>query len=151
MELSASTTERYVRHAFTQMLDVADRLGDDKVNVRPHGPDTNAVAALIIHSCGTALFWLDHVGLGRPTERARDDEFSATATVAELHALVEQTLAQISADLRALEAGERAPEPSGRVFLLDADESDGSLVLHVIEEAYQHLGHMELTADALSG
>jgi hypothetical protein len=61
----------------------------------------------------------------------------------------QQTLAQITADLHALEQGQRAPEPSGRVFLRDADESDGSLVLHVVEEAYQHLGHMELTADAL--
>ena len=150
MELTASTAERYLRHAFTQMLDVADRLGDDKVNVRPHGPDTNAVAALIVHVCGVAEFWLGHVGLGRPSERERADEFAATATVAELHALVDEHLAQIAKDLRAIEAGERAPEPSGRVFLLDADESDGSLVVHVLEEAYQHLGHMELTADALS-
>ena len=108
MELQPGTAERYLRHAFGQMLAVADRLGDDKVNQRPHGPATNAVAALIIHCCGSARFWLDHVGLGRPTQRAREDEFSATATVAELHALVEQTLAQITADLHAIERGERA-------------------------------------------
>ena len=151
MKLEPDTADRYLRHAFTQMLDVADRLGDDKVNVRPPGPDTNAVAALIIHCCGVVEFWLGHVGLGRPSERARDDEFSATATVAEVHDLVEATLAQIRADLHALDRGENAPDPSGRMFLLDEDESDGSLVLHVLEEAYQHLGHMELTADALSG
>jgi hypothetical protein len=29
MELSAGTAERYLRHAFGQMLAVADRLGDD--------------------------------------------------------------------------------------------------------------------------
>jgi len=150
VELTAETAERYLRHAFDQMLDVADRLGDDKVNRRPPGPDTNTVAGLIIHSCGVATFWLGHVGLGQPTERVREDEFSATATVAELHTLVDETLGAISKDLQALEGGERAPEPSGRVFLLDADESDGSLVVHVLEEAYQHLGHMELTADALS-
>lgn len=150
MELEPGTAYLYLRHAFDQMLAVADRLGDDKVNQRPHGPETNAVAALIIHVCGVAEFWLGHVGLGRPSERAREDEFSATATVTELHELVDATLAQISEDLHAIERGENAPDPSGRLFLLEGDESDGSLVLHLIEEAYQHLGHMELTADALT-
>ena len=36
-------------------------------------------------------------------------------------------------------------------FLLDGDTSDASVVLHVLEELYQHLGHIELTADALVG
>jgi uncharacterized damage-inducible protein DinB len=150
VELQPGTAELYLRHAFEQMLAVADRLGDDKVNRRPHGPDTNAVASLIIHVCGVAEFWLGHVGLGRPTEREREAEFSATATVAELHELVDATLAQIGEDLAAIDRGENAPDPSGRVFLREDDESDGSLVLHVIEETYQHLGHMELTADALA-
>src|SRR5438309_1617515 len=73
MELQRRTAELYMRHAFGQMLDVADRLGDERVNDRPLGaakaaalptagagarasesdrwPKTNAVAALIIHSC----------------------------------------------------------------------------------------------------
>jgi hypothetical protein len=28
--------------------------------------------------------------------------------------------------------------------------SDGAIVFHVLEELYQHLGHMELAADALT-
>ena len=150
MELERATAERYLRHAFTQMLDVAERLGDDKVNERPLGPQTNAVGALIIHCCGVTEFWLGHVGLGRPEERVRESEFSATATVVELHALVDATLAQLGEDLDRIMNG-TAPDTNraGRVFLLDADESDGSLVLHVIQELFQHLGHAELAADAL--
>src|SRR6266545_3979742 len=38
MELQRGTAELYMRHAFRQMLDVADRLGDTRVNDRPLGP-----------------------------------------------------------------------------------------------------------------
>lgn len=34
-------------------------------------------------------------------------------------------------------------------FMPGTDRSDGALVLHVLEELFQHLGHMEVTADAL--
>ena len=114
MELQRRTAELYIRHAFGQMLDVADRLGDERVNDRPLGSDTNAVAALVVHSCAVTEFWIGHVALGRPTDRDRESEFSSTATVAELHALVSDSFpwvstAEISDDVeatvdRALEA-----------------------------------------------
>ncbi|MGQ0433619.1 MAG: mycothiol transferase [Microthrixaceae bacterium] len=152
MELSTATATGYCRHALTQMLTVAERLGHDKVNQRPVGPDTNSVASLILHCCGVSEFWLGHVGLGRPSQRDRDSEFAKTATLDELHAAVAATVRQIGADLEALEAIGAGGEPefaAGREFLLHRDESDGSLIVHVIEELYQHLGHAELTADVL--
>jgi hypothetical protein len=150
MELERGTAELYMRHAFEQMLDVADRLGDTRVNDRPLGSDTNAVAALIIHSRAVAEFWIGHVALGRPSDRDRQSEFSTTATVAELHALVDETLAQLSEDLAAIDAGKTQPDRTGRQFLDGGDDSDGAIVLHVLRELYQHLGHMELAADALA-
>ena len=138
-----------MRHAFGQMLDVADRLGDDRVNDRPFGADTNAVAALVIHCCAVTEFWIGHVALGRPTTRDRESEFSSTATVAELHSLVASTLAQVSEDLTAIDEGRTQPDRTGRQFLGGCDQSDGAIVLHVLEELYQHLGHVELAADAL--
>jgi hypothetical protein len=150
MELERGTAELYMRHAFEQMLDVADRLGDTRVNDRPLGSDTNAVAALIIHSRAVAEFWIGHVALGRPSDRDRQSEFSTTATVAELHALVDETLAQLSEDLAAIDAGKAQPDRTGRQFLDGGDDSDGAIVLHVLRELYQHLGHMELAADALA-
>lgn len=148
MELSPATAERYVRHAFRQMLDVADRLGDEQVNERPHGASTSSVAALIVHCAALTPWWLGHVALGDSTGRDRDREFEATAALAELHEIVGSTVAQVGPLLARLEAGEGTDE-GGRRFLLDGDESDASVVVHVLEELYQHLGHMELTADAL--
>ena len=148
MELTPTTIETYLRHPFHQMLAVAERLGDALVNERPVGPTTNAVSALIIHCCGVTEFWLGHVALGRPSTRDRDREFSRAASVAELRALVESTIATALADVAKLEAGEGTDE-GGRQFLIDGDTSDGSVVVHVLEELYQHLGHMDLTADVL--
>ena len=148
MELAPGTAEAYVRHAFAQMLEVAARLGESLINQRPLGPKTNAVAALIIHCCAVAEFWLGHVALGYPTDRDRDSEFSGTATLAELHEMVNETVGRAIAHIGRLEAG-GGSDAGGRQFLLEGDTSDASVVVHVLEELYQHLGHMELAADAL--
>jgi uncharacterized damage-inducible protein DinB len=149
VNLDPATAERYLRHAFGQMLAVAERLGDEDVNRRPHGEHTNPVAALIVHSCGVTEFWLGHVALGRPSTRDRDAEFATTATIAELRDLVDRTLTTAVADIARLDAGAGNDASGVRSHLLDGDDSDASAVLHVLEEAYQHLGQMELTADAL--
>jgi uncharacterized damage-inducible protein DinB len=150
VDLERRTAELYMRHAFGQMLDVADRLGDDRVNDRPLGADTNAVAALVIHCCAVTEFWIGHVALGRPSDRDRESEFSSAATVPELHALVASTVSQVGEDLAAIDEGRTQADRTGRQFLEGGDESDGAIVLHVMEELYQHLGHMELAADALA-
>lgn len=149
MELTPETAEVYLRRAFAQMLAVADRVGEPQINERPLGADTNAVAALIVHCCEMAEFWLGHVALGRPSDRHRESEFSRTASVAELHQLVEGALDSAVADIDRLEAGAGTDE-GGRQFLPGGDVSDASVVQHVLEELYQHLGHIELAADALS-
>jgi len=130
------------------MLVVADRMGDELVNRQPLGPQTNSVAGLIVHCCGVSEFWLGHVALGRTSHRDRDNEFATTATVDELHELVQRSEAQAVADIGALVAGAGVDE-GGRQFLLDGDGSDAAVVIHVLEELYQHLGHMELASDAL--
>ena len=149
MEMATSTATAYVRHAFAQMLDVVDRLGEDKVNVKPHGPGTNSAAVLVVHCCGVTGWWLGTVGLGRASDRDRDAEFSTVARVAELHELVAATVAQAASDLEEIDAGKSIADHPAREHLEGGDRSDASLALHVVEELYQHLGHMELTADAL--
>jgi uncharacterized damage-inducible protein DinB len=151
MELAAPTAEIYVRYACAQMHAVIDRLDDEQVNVAPFGPTTNSVAGLIVHSCGVGEFWLGHVGLGRESARDRDREFTATRTVRELHDALDAALIQISADIRSLDGGEASDRyAAGRQFLEEGDGTDAALVVHVIEELFQHLGHMDITADALT-
>jgi hypothetical protein len=150
VELSPTTATGYARLAFDQMLAVADRLGDERVNERPIAPHVNSVASLVIHCCGVAEFWLGHVGVGRPSTRDRDAEFTATASVAELHERVEETLARLEADVVAIDAGIDSPHADGLQLLQVAPGDDASLVVHVIEELFQHLGHCEIAADAIT-
>ncbi len=150
MDLSSDTTSVYLRHAFAGMNRVLDRLDDERVNVRPEGWGTNSVAGLIVHCCELSPSWFATPGLGREGERDRDGEFAATATVAELRERI-----AVAADLScalAVEftAGPTATDHPLRDFMPGADRSDGALVLHVFEELFQHLGHMEVTADALT-
>jgi aminoglycoside phosphotransferase (APT) family kinase protein len=148
VELTAATAETYFRHAFEQMLSVADRVGEPGINERQLGDHTNAIAALVVHCCGVTEFWLGHLVLGRPSDRDRESEFSRTATLAELHELVDDTLARAIGDIRRIDAG-GGRDTGGRLYLPGDDTSDTGVVLHVLEELYQHLGHMELAADAL--
>lgn len=151
MELGAATAETYVRLAARQMIEVANGLGDERVNQRPPGPNPNSVAALVTHCAGVTEFWFGCVGLGRSSTRDRDSEFVAVATVAELHAAIDAMVNQVAADLRSLDAGEASDRNrSVRETLEGPDETDAALVLHVIEELFQHLGQMEITADALT-
>lgn len=149
MDLTAATVEAYVRDAFGKLLAVVDRLGDDLVDRRPHGPHTNTVAALVEHCCGLTEFWLAHVVLGDPSDRDRDAELRHEATVAELHARVAATLARAHALLARIDAGGSVPGSRYRSMLPDATGGDAAVAVHVLEELYQHLGHAELTADAL--
>ena len=120
------------------------------MNERPIAPQVNSVASLVVHCCGVAEFWLGHVGVGRPSERDRDAEFTATASVAELHDLVRACLVQVEADLAAIDAGIDSPNADGLQLLQVAPGDPASLVIHVIEELFQHLGHCEIAADALT-
>lgn len=79
IEFATSTAHAYVRSPLEQLLVVAERLGDELANERPPGPHTNSVAAIIVHCCAVAEFWLGHVALGRPTTRDRDAEFAGHA------------------------------------------------------------------------
>ena len=150
MELQSSTVGIYVRQALAGMDAALDRFDDESVNRPPHGNQTNSAAALIVHACATATYWCEHVGLGRPVERDRDREFEATATVAELRDLVAMTSNRLTTLAVALETGPTTLDHEWRDSLHGGDGSDGSLVLHVLEELFQHLGHLELTADAVN-
>ncbi len=149
MELAPETVAVYARQALTGMGRALDRFDDRTVNLRPHGDSTNSAAGLIVHACTSSRYWFEHIGLGRHLDRDRDAELTARSTVAELRALLDDTADRLSALAAELDAGPTAVDHELRVFLHGGDTSDASLVLHTLEELFQHLGHLELTADAI--
>ena len=150
MELHRDSICLYLRQAFRGMDRVLDRLDDARVNVRPEGWGTNSVAGLIVHCCELAPSWFEMPGLGRESNRDRDAEFTATANVAELRERIALAADRSCALAEEFVVGPTVGDHPFRDFMPGADRTDGALVLHVIEELFQHLGHMEVTADALA-
>jgi len=149
VDLSAEAIQLYIQHAFAGMERVLDRLDDDLVNRKPPGWGTNSVAGLVVHCCELAPSWFAMPGLGRDSVRDREAEFAAQATVAELREQIDAASKRTVALVDEFVAGPTVVDHPFRDFMPGADRSDGALVLHVLEELYQHLGHMEVTADAL--
>lgn len=149
MELTPEATCLYLRHAFSGMDRVLDRLDDERVNQKPEGWGTNSVAGLVVHCCELAPSWFAMPGLGRDSDRDREAEFAAQATIAELRTRIADAADQACALAEEFEQGPTAGDHPFRDFMPGTDRSDGALVLHVLEELFQHLGHMEVTADAV--
>lgn len=150
MELTAASIKHYLAVAFAGMERVLDRLDDTTVNTRPGQWGTNSVAGLVVHCCELTPSWFEVAGLGREGTRDREAEFAATATVAELRSRIASTLQSLDPIIDDFVAGPTALDHELRVFMPGDDRSDGALVIHVFEELFIHLGHMEVTADALT-
>ena len=129
------------------MLEIAESLGDERVNVVPDLPGANSAYQLVFHCCGMLEWWTRESILGRPVQRDRAEEFAASGTVASLQARVRQVIEQLAEDLRLIDLD--AP-PRGTYADYGgtpiAASARGAL-LHVLEELAQHHGHLEITRD----
>ena len=150
MDFGAATIKHYFGVVFAGMGKVLDRLDDESVNARPEPWGTNSVAGLVTHCCALAPSWFETAGLGREGERDRESEFTTTSTIADLRSLIDETVAALEPLVDEFLAGPTALDHELRVFLPGDDHSDPALILHVFEELFQHLGHMEVTADAVA-
>ncbi|HUE08189.1 MAG TPA: DUF664 domain-containing protein [Acidimicrobiales bacterium] len=130
---------------------VAD-LGDELANSRPPFPEANSPYVILTHCCGVLEYWAGATVAGRSIERDRAAEFTASGPVAPLLARAEKGRQRLAEDLAHLAAWD-APQHVHR----DPDdpvpysETNGAVLLHILEELFQHLGQMEITRDALVG
>jgi hypothetical protein len=140
----------YADHALDQMVDALRRLGDERVNDRPDLPGANSPFAIVTHCLGVLEFWGGAMVAGRSVTRDRDAEFRATGRIEELVEQVDAARRCLADDV----AGVRWDDPPrSPVDPEDADRPDGrrqgGVLLHILEELYQHLGQLELTRDVL--
>ena len=126
-------------------------LDDDTFNATLPIPAINSLAVLLRHVTGSARYWLERVCLGRDYVRDRDGEFSAHCSVSEGLEIYHRDRAAIESALVELQGVDRAGAPAA--IPTDKDRwwcgSIEGVIVHVFHEAAQHLGHAEITRDAL--
>jgi hypothetical protein len=150
MGISMDDLVGYVERTVGQMTDIVGELGDDLANRRPALPGANSPYVILRHCLGVMEFWGGHLVAGRVVQRDRDAEFRASGPVAALIAAARDGMASFRTDAAKADPGAplRGTHPDP-----DRDEletrSQGSALLHVLEEVTQHLGQLELTRDVL--
>ena len=132
------------------MLEIAESLGDDRVNVVPDLPGGNSAYQLVFHSCGMLEWWTRTSILGQRVGRDRAAEFTATGTIATLRARVAQVVAQLAEDLPLIELDAPLRGPYADYGGTPIAASARGAMLHVLEELAQHHGHLEITRDLVS-
>lgn len=107
------------------------------------GADMNSLCALVVHTTGSARFWIGDVALGESSNRDRDAEFAAKGL----------SIAELKARFGAVEAYTRgacerltfADFATVRQLPRDRRETVGWALLHALEHTGIHLGHAQIT------
>ena len=149
-EIATAEVLWYVDYALGEMTRILSEMGDELANERPAIPGANSPFAIVTHCLGVMEFWGGDKIAGRHVVRDRPAEFTALGRVADLVERIRVQSATFADDLRDMQpsAPPRStanPKDSG----LPLARSQAGVVFHVIEELYQHLGHLELTRDII--
>ncbi|QFG69659.1 DUF664 domain-containing protein [Ornithinimicrobium pratense] len=143
-----SMTGRYCLAKLDEMIDVVRGLDDETANAAPGLTGANSAYQILSHCLGMARQWTAEHILGEPTGRDRAAEFGARGDVAELVARARATRDQLAVDLSRMEPGMQVPGRPG-VDTFWSHDVEG-ILLHVLEELCQHLGHLEITRDLVT-
>jgi hypothetical protein len=140
----------FVDLALDQMVAIVVQLGDDGANRRPDLAGANAPFAILTHCLGVMEFWGGSMVADRISTRDRQAEFVAEGSVHDLMQHVAMARRQLASDI----AGFDAPAPTAQApapadVATPFGRTMGGVLLHVLEELFQHLGQMEITRDLL--
>lgn len=109
------------------------------------GPETNSVSVLVFHVTGSERYWIGDVAMQESSNRDREAEFKVRDVGVEtLKKRLEDSLAYVRSaldklTLEDLEKPRVAPRGGRTVTVAYA-------LLHAIEHAMLHLGHIEITS-----
>lgn len=147
MGMESSHLGRYVLLKLDEMIGVVAGMDDREANAVPDLEGANSAYQILEHCLGMIAEWTRANILGEPVDRDRDAEFEAEGSVAELVERAGRARQQLVADLERMEPGAEAPGRPGKEAFW-AHSVDG-ILLHVLEELCQHLGHLEITRDVV--
>ena len=136
--------------ALGEMARIVEGLGDERANEAPPLADANSPYVILTHCLGVLEYWGGATVAGRSIERDRAAEFTARGNVDSLVERTEAARRRLHEDLEGLVALDVPTQ-----VMRDPDdpvpysETKGAVLLHILEELFQHLGQMEITRDML--
>ncbi|WP_246243648.1 aminotransferase class I/II-fold pyridoxal phosphate-dependent enzyme [Mycolicibacterium murale] len=139
----------FTDRALDGMAAIVEQLGDERANASAY-PGANTPYALLHHCLAVIDTWVGGFVRGRPVDRDRESEFTASGSVAELVVRYQQTRERMRADV--LEADPDAPllqQPPTEFLGPTRELTQGAALQHVFEELAQHHGQMESLRDIL--
>jgi uncharacterized damage-inducible protein DinB len=149
-ELDLYRTE--LKALLAKLCETLGGLSEAQLNWRPPVDESNSVYVIATHTLGNAEAWVLGIACGQPIERDRPAEFRASGASSEplvakagaLAGRIEEALADLSDGL----LGEAREAPAqlfgaGQARPVTVREA----LLHVVEHASNHIGHIELTRD----
>jgi len=140
----------FVDAALNAMAGILRELGDELANRRPALRDANSPYAILTHCLGVLAYWGGATVAERMVSRDREAEFTATGEVEALLERMAGARHQLEVDLAGYD-----PMAAPANVLRSPDTAEpytevkGAVLLHILEELFQHLGQMELTRDLL--
>jgi uncharacterized damage-inducible protein DinB len=153
--MMTSETAAYIsqlRSLLDRLCETVQGLDEAQLNRRPPIDGANSVYVIATHTLGNARAWVLGIACGQPMERDRPAEFRASgrdalAQLAEAPRLSDEIAAALSA-LSPSDLEQRLVPPRSLWGEGDPHEvSRREAVLHVIEHASIHLGHLQMTRD----
>jgi hypothetical protein len=141
----------FVDRALDDMSVIVRELGDTLANERPDLEGANSPYAILNHCLGVMEYWGGATLADRPVVRDRAAEFVASGPVDELLERTAAARRKLEADIAGVD-GLATPANIHRPPSADYSayaERKGAVVLHIVEELFQHLGQMELSRDVL--
>jgi hypothetical protein len=141
----------YINGALDGMVQIAEALGDERINRRPNDmPNTHSPFVILTHCVGLTRYFIGTALAGRQVRRDRDAEFRAQGTVAEIRQAVRDIQQHLPDDLKGVRGDQPCAFPAA-VREPHRTWTQGRFVLQCYKELAQHHGHMELTRDVMLG
>lgn len=140
----------FILEKFDALTQLVSELDDATANADLGIAGSNSPIQLLVHCCGMVGYWTSTVNLDKPVPRDRASEFTAAMPVAQAVEIAGHVREKLVDDLaRTVPTAPplAMPQPPEEFW----QTTCGGVLLHVLEELAQHLGHLEITVDVLRG
>ena len=151
MNAEVKTYSRYIQKQIASIRDLLRGLTEEQINWQPPLPGSNSLYVIASHVLGNVRAWVLGIACGQPMTRDRPAEFAASGSFADIDAAARKVSAEIEAALAAMDSArlDRRVVPSQELWG-EGEPREISVreaLVHVLEHASAHLGHMQMTRD----